>query len=534
MNARLPIALLVGIASSLLGSEVRGDSAGFAEVVKEGSPTLAGPAEKSSLEFSGYFRTRGEMLYNFDLDRGLTPSGKPLFPVPPGDSTAQALSGANMRLRTDFRFRGPGTGLSVVLRTDVLDNLSFGSTPDLRGGTPAASPGQEAPASAVQVKRAYGEAILPVGALLVGRQGSHWGLGMLANSGDCEDCDGGDAADRIAFVTPLVGHIFALAYDISATGPQGNDRSQSRSIDIEPTDDVQNLTLAFMRYHTELARERRGRAGMKTLEYGAYLSHRWQESDIPSSYLGGELSTTPESVMQRGFSATASDLWIRFATTNFKIEIEAAYLRAEVDQTSLVPGVEFYESATSSQLGAVLESEYKLPQIGLTLGLDAGFASGDPSPGFGAVTDLGAPPPQPGDLDGAQANLPFDRKIDNFRFHSDYRVDRILFREIIGTVTDAIYLRPKLRYPLLDAGGAKLLFETAAIASWSVEAASTPSGSRALGVELDPSLRYETSDGFVASFDYALLLPLAAFDNPEAGLDASAAQLLRLHLRFPF
>ena len=263
-----------------------------------------------------------------------------------------------------------------------------------------------------------------------------------------------------------------------------------------------------------------GRPAAYTVEYGAYVSHRWQDNDIPSSYLGDATSTGPQSVMRRGFSATASDVWFRFSTRNLRIEAEAAYLRANVEQSSLVPGVEFYEAATSNQLGAAIESELTLPV--LSLGLDAGYASGDPSPGFGA---------KPDDL---QANPPFDTRIDNFRFHSDYRVDRILFREIIGTVTDAVYLRPHVRLPIADAGGAILSFDTAAIASWAVEAASTPSGERALGVEVDPSLRYETRDGFVASLDYAFLVPLGAFDNSAAGLDARTAQLWRLRMRFPF
>lgn len=520
MKLAASIAATLSIAIAMPGSAAWAEKAGFAEAVDDGNLAFASPSESSSVEITGAFRTRGEVLYNFDLDRGLSPAGQPLFPVPAGDPTAQALSGANMRLRTDLRLRGPGTGLSVVLRTDVLDNLTLGSTPSVRGGTPAASPGQEPPLQAFRVKRAYGEAVLPVGVLTVGRQGSHWGLGMVANGGDCEGCDGGDAADRIAFVTPLVGHIFALAYDVSATGPLAADHGNSRSIDIEPTDDVQNLTFAFMRYHSELARERRGRGGLVTIEYGAYLSHRWQNNDFPGSYLGDGMSTGANTIMERGFSATASDAWFRLSTANLRVEAEAAYLVANVDQSSLVPGVEFYEAATSNQFGAALESELTLSR--LAVGLDAGFASGDPSPGFGARNE------------DPQANLPFDTRIDNFRFHTDYRVDRILFREIIGTVTDAMYLRPHVRVPLADAGGAKLVFDTAAIASWAIEGASTPSGQKALGVEVDPTLRYETRNGFVAALEYALLVPLAAFDNPAAGLDARTAQLWRLHLRFPF
>ncbi|MCP4448547.1 MAG: TIGR04551 family protein [Myxococcales bacterium] len=519
MNTTSCIAVALAIGATLYSEHAAADKAGFAEAVDDGNLAFASPAEGSSVEIQGSFRTRGELLYNFDLDRGLGENGRPLFPVPAGDPSAQALTGANLRLRTDLRFRGPGTGLSVVLRTDVLDNLTLGSTPSLREGTPAASPGQAPPFQALRVKRAYGEAVLPIGVLSVGRQGSHWGLGMVANGGDCEGCDGGDAADRLAFVTPLVGHIFALAYDISSTGPLAADTSASRSIDMEPTDDVQNITFAFMHYHSELARERRGLAGRTTIEYGAYVSHRWQDNDIPGDYLGGA-EVGSEAVMQRGFTATASDVWFRLSTRNLRIEGEAAYLRANVEQSSLVPGVEFYDAATSSQLGAAIESELTLP--GVSVGLDGGFASGDPSPGFGAQAS------------DPQANPPFDSRVDNFRFHTDYRVDRILFREIIGTVTDTLYLRPHFRLPIADASGAKLLFDTAAIASWAMEPSSTPSGNRALGIEIDPTLRYETRDGFVAALEYALLLPLGGFDNPEAGLDARTAQLWRIHMRFPF
>ncbi|MEZ4460218.1 MAG: hypothetical protein R3E66_10930 [bacterium] len=39
-------------------------------------------------------------------------------------------------------------------------------------------------------------------------------MGILTNAGDCRQCDSGDAADRVAFVSPMIGHILAVAYDI--------------------------------------------------------------------------------------------------------------------------------------------------------------------------------------------------------------------------------------------------------------------------------------------------------------------------------
>jgi hypothetical protein len=69
------------------------------------------------------------------------------------------------------------------------------------------------------------------------------------------------------------------------------------------------------------------------------------------------------------------------------------------------------------------------------------------------------------------------------------------------------------------------------IASWAVQAASTPSGDRALGLEIDPELRYASRDGFAATVDYGVLLPGAGFDGTLA---ARAAQVLRVRLGFQF
>ncbi|MBN4059255.1 hypothetical protein JYT22_01225 [Endomicrobium sp. AH-315-J14] len=144
-----------------------------------------------------------------------------------------------------------------------------------------------------------------------------------------------------------------------------------------------------------------------------------------------------------------------------------------------------------------------------------------------------------GDLDGIQANPPADTSVDNFRFHPDYRVDRILFREIIGTVTDAVYLRPHVEYALLKSHRGTLSFELAATASFAVQASSTPGNASALGVEFDPTLRYDSPYGFAVALEQATLFPLAGLDNPpsnasEKGLDARVAQLWRARLMYRY
>src|SRR4051812_30307706 len=82
--------------------------------------------EKFEVSLHGYFRLRGDWLNNLDLDRGTTPSGLPLFPVPLGDPTAQSLFTADMRLRTDVAVYAPFAAAAVKVRADLIDNLVLG------------------------------------------------------------------------------------------------------------------------------------------------------------------------------------------------------------------------------------------------------------------------------------------------------------------------------------------------------------------------------------------------------------------------
>ena len=526
-----------------------GDSADFGHLGQElAIRQFASRRQHTVIDLTGYFRLRGEDLYNLDLDAGLGPSGQPLFTVPL--SGGQSLTGGDMRLRTDLAIYPPGMGVDVKLRVDVLDNLALGSTPEgrpasSRAPTPAASPGQAPPTQAFRIKRAYGEVLTPLGLLAAGRMGVHWGLGMVANGGDCDDCDGGDAADRVAFVAPVFDHFLAVAYDFTATGPVARRRDQSRPIDLEPTDNVRTVTAALLQQHSPLSRARRAAAGLFTADYGLALSHRWQDNDVPADYLpvAQPVAIDSSQLMARGYGATTWDAWVRLSSRHLRLEAEAAYVTARVEQPSLVPGVELDQAITSHQLGAAFESEVgaggdSAAGVGAlgwaAAGLDAGYASGDSAPGFGAFPAPDAAPARPGDLDGPQADLPGDTTVDNFRFHPDYRIDQILFREIIGTVTDAMYVRPHARVRLANLRYARLDAALAAIASWAAEPNSTPSGARRLGLELDPSLYFVTRDGFRVALDGGLFLPGPAFDNPAAGLRARAASLVRVRLGYFF
>lgn len=483
-------------------------------------------------ELDGYFRVRGDTLHDLDLDRGPTPSDEVLFAVPLDDPNGQDLYQADMRLRTDVHLYAPGGAVAAHVRLDVLDNLTLGSTP---AGTPISAVGQRAIDDAIHVRRAWAEVLTPFGVIAAGRMGNQFGLGMVANSGDCIDCDGGDVADRVLFATPLAGHVWAISFDISSTGPTTPRHSGFRVVDVTPTDDVRTINFALMNVRSDEARLRRHAAGRTTVEYGAFVSYRWQDGDVPASYLqtARPVTASAAQVVPRGLNAFAADVWLRVQSRDFRIEAEGAFLYARVAQSSLLPGALYRDALTATQLGATLQSDFLMPEV-ISFGLDAGYASGDSAPGFGAYPRLGQANPQPGDLDGPQANLPYDTTVDNFRFSADYRIDRILFREIIGTVTDAFYIRPHARARIFDEPFGRMELHAWGVASFAVEPSSTPGNDRPLGIELDPSLYYTTTEGFFAALDYAVLFPLSGLDNPTLGLRAQPAQLVRLRLAYQF
>jgi uncharacterized protein (TIGR04551 family) len=495
--------------------------------------------EKFEVALDGYARMRGTLLENLDLDRGLTPSGKPLYPVPQDGS--QLLETADLRVRTDLALYAPFAAAAVKIRADLIDDLTFGSTPILSNGygtQPTLSAATSSiPNTLFRIKRAYGEVVTPIGYFAAGRMGNQWGLGILSNSGDCLDCDHGDSADRVAFATPLFGHIWALAFDFDAIGPLSTAPSPPMLV-LENASNVRSLSFAVLNPRSPLALERRRKAGKVTFEYGLVASYRWQDTDVPAQYLsqlgnGQSVLTSSALTVPRGFKAGVIDVWAKLTAPWGRLEAEAAVGLATIAQPSQIPGVLLRDPINSFQWGGAAELEFGTRTSRFNGGLHMGIASGDPAPGFGAFPSPSTKP-VPGELDAPQINGVRDTRIDNLRFNPDYRIDRILFAEIIGTVTDAYYARPYLQLKLLQIPTAMLKARVSATYSRAIYASSTPGNDPNLGVEGQAALRWEARDGFDALLEYAVLFPFAGLSNPMQGLIAQPAQLLRLRLAWVF
>ncbi|HVE87761.1 MAG TPA: TIGR04551 family protein, partial [Myxococcales bacterium] len=502
--------------------------------------------EKRKLELltmDGYFRVRPDLFHNFDLRRTADPAGFTLFPASPASSLEHTIAGVNMRVRLEPTIN-VSEQVRLRLQIDGLDNVVMGSTPDYafsrseRADIPLLSESQVPPVSglnavkdSITLKRVFGEVKTPVGMFRFGRMGSQWGLGMVHNDGSCFDCDFGDTVDRIMLVAqpPWLPDIYvAPMIDFNVEGPTSTRFGElGQPVDLSQSDDAHSYVLVIAKRDTDQQTRSKLESGQAILNGGVHFTYRTQHADpikwFNSAFTtegGDNTSTTDFGYTVRNSWLVIPDLWGKYEQKAFRIEVEAAARIGSVGSASGLHGLPDTQTPLSIlEMGAVAQGEYRLMDGKLKLRGELGWASGDKSPGMGAnpgrsdKNNTAFPGfPQVGDIDGPQWRCPTtggcnapdsgqDPNIRNFTFNRDYRIDLILWRELIGTITDAIYAKPSLDYELADG----LHLQGALIYSRAVYAESTPafdptgsSNDPGLGVEIDGGLSYETEDGFYA------------------------------------
>ncbi len=492
------------------------------------------------LELSGAVRVRGAHMANLDLDRGTCPTGgKTILGLSEG--AADTFSSADMRLLVDPVFR---LGPEVTVRTGLVlfDNLTLGSTPSAYPATPevpmpAGSTSQAQPRSGVNsladsigVNTLSLEWLSPVGLLLAGRTAGDWGLGLVANSGRCTDCDFLQSADRVAWITSLFDALVAISYDFDANGGHAGSwgNPAGGTYDLTDRDDLRTVNLAIAHYKLPGVTRRQVVGGETAFHWGVSLSYRWQGDDLPGYYLGAPEDWSGDAqeseYVARGLSAWLVDGWFRVVLESVLVEGEGAWLHTTLDNASMMPGVAT-ASVTGQQYGGVLRARWRLPVLQLTLTAEAGLASGDEAYGFGIRTGGAS---RAGDMDGSQVsfggNSP-DLEVNNFRFNSNFLVDEILWRRIVGTVTDGVYGKGSVGIrPVSWLEGS-----LSGIYSRTLYAQSAPGIARDLGFEGDLRLSADVADGLRFHVIGAWLHPLDGFRNLNVvpALEPTDAWLVR-------
>jgi len=480
------------------------------------------------LELNGYLRLRADLFHNLHL-HGNSDFQEPLTermetttedgdPWHPRQRDADTLAGANLRFRVEPTINVTEE-VRILSQIDVLDNMVLGSTPDTYGtGTPSAmsesqsvsSDGVNALRDSLRVKRVWGEVITPLGQLRFGRMPLHWGMGMLYNDGNCLECDQGHTVDRIEFVVKIADHYFIPSWDFGAEGPTSDGRGtwQSHPIDMDQLDDVNQFTLVIARKDSPRDIEEALNNDEWVFNYGLFTVYRQQSLslDIITDPEADPAEQSPFDMVERDYEAWTWDLWGLFIYRELKLEAEFAVRWGGMDQRGIYgkePDRNPYGTGDVDilQFGLAARGSYSLLSDSLHINLEVAYASGDTDEGFGALDPM------------SQAAL--DGEMTNFRFSPDFHVDRILWRELIGRITDALVINPSVAYTITPGLGVQL----DVVYSLCEKANSSPGDEFNLGLELDASVFYVSEQGFYANVTYGILFPFGGFERVQEETD---------------
>jgi len=560
------------------------------------------------VELDGYYRLRTNYLHKMSLGQGYNaggpgPAALPPFPVPSQCATAlgqgngggcgdNGMGDATMRLRIE-----PTINLSdqVRVRTqlDLFDNLMMGTTPDSLvnpyvpyttqnkdvGRTSAAAPAdvlsntQQTSESAIATKRAWGEIDSELGSFRFGRMPWHFGRGMYFNRGDCADCEGGTTVDRLMMLTTVYGHQLALAFDFGAQGYHlgytdlGQKNLGGIPLDLTQKDDVNQYVAAITKIDEERVWRERIAAGDVAVNYGAQIVYRSQDyATYAVSRQSGSIDPADpnkplsandlgnETTLRRGVNALLfiPSLWFKLGWKALTIEFEGTMLAGKLgDAGPLRLGrTDNDRKLNILQAGWVLSSELRLYSDSLFVGFETGGATGDQA-------ELAFNPAATGTASGLY--YPYlnyrwkfvpqpngDRNLNDFHFSPEYHVDQILYRRILGTVSNAIYFKPNIAYWLdLDSRNEREIgLSGSVIYSIAPVPVATPGNAMNYGVELDVGLQYRNlRENIYAGMTWGVFWPMAALKRPtvEASAplwarseDANAAQVLRFFMGIRF
>lgn len=164
----------------------------------------------------GYLRNRIEFYHDLDTQ---TPNPNVNQGGLGDNDRFGNLMFAQQRLRMDPMIK-INDNLSVHSSIDVIDNVLYGTDssrqfdflspiigtiqiPGAGGAIGVTGPEDIGQFAAMNVRHAYADILFPIGKLRIGRQPSHFGLGVFQHDGNGPDDDFGINADRILFLTSI-------------------------------------------------------------------------------------------------------------------------------------------------------------------------------------------------------------------------------------------------------------------------------------------------------------------------------------------
>lgn len=179
-------------------------------------PLLLIPESLAAFDFSspGYFRNRTVYYHDLDTQKPSTVNQGGL-----GDNDrfgSMLFFQERLRLEPTLKLND---NLSLHSQFDILDNIIAGTEETKQinflspiigtiqlpgaGGALGVTGGEAGENKALNVRRVYLDLLTPAGKFRLGRQPSHWGLGIFQHSGNDLNDDFGDSSDRLLWLAGL-------------------------------------------------------------------------------------------------------------------------------------------------------------------------------------------------------------------------------------------------------------------------------------------------------------------------------------------
>ncbi|HEY0190467.1 MAG TPA: TIGR04551 family protein, partial [Kofleriaceae bacterium] len=365
---------------------------------------------------------------------------------------------------------------------------------------------------------------LPLGVLKVGRMPDQWGMGILHNAGGADpingaynyDADYGDTVDRASFSLLIPGtNLRAMvATDWSSTRLASNQTTANKGqdghpYDLDDSDDSTSWLGAISRIDSPQDFKDTVARGELALNYGARFEYRTQDWDYDTTdfTLGG--ATDPGGLpgsnidsphyVPRHLKQYSPDVWLKAGYKDVMLEAEFAAQLGSVENLE-----DFGHTGTVDirRYGGAGRVTWAGLDNKFHASVESGFASGD------SVVD----PAHPGVLNLAYVDTAAsisDGKLTRFEFNRDYQIDMILWRHLIGAVSNAAYIKPQISYEITHG----IAFRGANITSFALRPVATPGHESLLGTEFNAELSY-TWNGIYLGIAYGVLFPLGGLNHP--------------------
>jgi len=390
------------------------------------------PALAMDFSTHGYYRTRVVALDDVDLQ---TANNSIAY----SNNRVGFVSYNQMRLRLEPVLK-INDHLSIMAQFDILDNVLYGTqqTKQLNVLSPLVGTltmpagagsfwmtGAEAgDQKAINVRRVWADILTPIGEFRIGRQPSHWGLGIFQNDGRDRQSDFGDTADRIMYLlqydiassgTITGGLLWDIAYDAQRDQRIGYGDTVREQAMPSNSRDTQQYAAIIMFDRPEMT-------------IGAFGGIRRRNG--PDGATTMPVTDALNNIVMAGVDGDTllyfADLYARYQYENYKFQLEGVYIGGKVTTGLAVDAVPFRGLTAADpadpcgtggiiclppkQSMGVLMAAFEAEGVykwGGEWKFQAGYAEGDSDPLSGKITQLG--------------------------FRPDYQVAFLMFNRPLGT-----------------------------------------------------------------------------------------------------